>query len=615
MNMDQNTILIAGSVTAVALTAFYHYKKDLDQEAKVDEINVYSIPYLCENIKTQINENVNQNLTSLYISKTEMEKRKENKKRLTKAVRSCAQGDPGEKAFMLSYVKDLLQSKLNINEETIDFVIPFDQPDMLTGQDKYDILMQIYIKKDGFEAFGNLNKLCKFEEDKLNNYGVYYEVDKDDISRYYREFSIHLNYVLKLAVVTQRVFQEVYGLGVVDELIYQKSIDGISAGNSGLTYEQYNYMEEIMQTSDITVPKSYESVWIILHGKPIHFSFLSFRSKAELIRVCTNLYLYDNVGHLNSSNGYKLSYLRNGSRVVVTRPKLTSGWAFFVRKFDSVKALDINKLIIDKNYSIVKETVIWMVKGMLNIIISGDQGSGKTTFLKCIFQFMDQRFEIRTTEAEFELWLNVLYPNLSTVAFRSTDEVSIIDAINIEKKTNGVIMVLGEIVDTIQANAYISLTQSGTKCTYGTIHTITEEDLIDYFRSALLSKNGNFTNEMAAEEQAANGINIDIHWEKTGDGHRYISYITEIIPYPRRNVNTDDSMEKIAESLQMLSRRRAFETREIITFENGEYIIKNSFSERAVKKIIKNLSMEDREKFLTFNKKIEEYIESSERSE
>lgn len=608
MNMDLNTILIAGGCTIAGLVVYFRFKKDLDSEKKVEGTNIFSIPYLCEKIKDRMNENVNQNLSALYLSSYEMNKRRDNKKRLTKALRSCAQGDPGEKAFMLSYIKDLLQSNFNINEDTINHVIPFEQPELLSCQDKYDILMQMYIKENGYDAFGRLNELCGFEEEKCNKFGAFYEVDASDIDKYYNEFSRPLSYIIKLAVVTQRVFQEAYGLGPVDELIYQKAIDGISAGNSGLTNEQYDYMEEIMQTSDIT-SKSYESVWIIINGKPIHFSFLSFGSKAELIRVCKNLYLYDNVGHLTSSNGYKLSYLRNGSRVVVTRPKLTSGWAFFVRKFGSVQAQDINMLLGDENSEIVRDTVIWMVKGMLNIIISGDQGSGKTTFLKCIFQYMDQRFEIRTTEAEFELWLNALYPNLSTVAFRSTDEVSIVEAISIQKKTNGVIMVLGEIVDAAQANAYVSLTQSGTKCTYATLHTVTTEDLIDYLRNALLSKDGNFTNEMAAEEQVANGVDIDIHWVKTGDGHRYISSITEIIPYPRRNVDTGNSMKDIAESLKMLSRRRAFETREIIAYENGRYVFRNPFSMQTVHKVLKNLNKEEGDKFIEFNRQIDECTE------
>lgn len=608
MSIDLNTVLIAGGCTIACLVVYFKFKKDLDMDKEVKEVNAFSIPYLCGRIKDRMNENVNQNLSALYLNSFEMKKRSENKKRLTKALRSCAQGDQGEKAFMLSYIKDLLQSNFNINEETIDFVIPFERPDLLTCQDKYDILMQIYIKEEGNDAFGKLNELCNFEKEKKNQYGVHYEVDRIDINEYYNKFSRPLSYVLKLAVVTQRVFQEAYGLGPIDDLIYQKAIDGISAGNSGLTNEQYDYMEEIMQTTDIT-SKSYESVWIILNGKSIHFSFLSFGSKAELIRVCKNLYLYDNVGQLTSSNGFKLSYLRNGSRVVVTRPKLTSGWAFFVRKFGSVQAQDINKLITDENNEIVKDTVVWIVRSMLNIIVSGDQGSGKTTFLKCMFQYMDQRFEIRTTEAEFELWLNTLYPNLSTVAFRSTDEVSMIEAIDIQKKTNGVIMVLGEIVDTAQANAYISLTQSGTKCTYATLHTVSTEDLIDYLRNALLSKDGSFTNEMAAEEQAANGVNIDIHWIKTGDGHRYISCITELIPYPRKNVDTGNTMEDIAESLKMLSRRRAFETREIIAYENDRYVFKNPFSKHTVSKILKNLNKEEGDKFLEFNRQIERFIE------
>lgn len=600
MHFQSNTILITIIAAAAILFVFFVFKKDVEPDDIDIEENVFAIPYLCNSIKTLLNGIINQNLMELCISRKEMEKRKKQKMRLSTAVRSCAQGNLGEREYIKDYIKDLLQSKLGISEDTVNDVIPFEQPELLTEQDKYEILLQSLKKVGDYNAFEKLSMECGFEAEKKNAFGMYYEVTREDINNAYRRLAMKLPYIIKLEVIAQRIFQNTYGFGCIDETLYQSSVDGISGGTSGITAEQYNFMEEIMKTTDITQSRSFDSVWIILHGKSIHLSFLSFENKSELVRVCKNLYLYDNVGHLTSTNGYKHSYLQNGSRVVVTRPKLTSGWAFFVRKFDSTKVLELNTLVVDDNSQIIIELTKWMVKGLLNIIISGDQGSGKTTYLKAILQYIDQRYQIRTTETEYELWINNVYPNLNVVAFRGTDEVSLIDTINIQKKTDGVIMILGEISDAAQTNAYITLTQAGTKCTIGTCHTLTAEDTIDYFRNGTLSSHGIFTSEMVAEEQVANSINIDIHWEKTADGHRYISYITEIIPLPRENIAAGNRMGEIAEALKVMARKRAFIARDIVVYENGRYLFKNPLSERCVKKIVKNLDKEDRERFLEF---------------
>ena len=162
-------------------------------------------------------------------------------------------------------------------------------------------------------------------------------------------------------------------------------------------------------------------------------------------------------------------------------------------------------------------------------------------------------------------------------------------------------MILGEVASIDLANAFISLTQSGTKATYCTCHCVTTEDLVDYFRNAMLLS-GTFSNEMKAEEQVANAINIDIHWEKTPEGHRYISHITEIVPSPRNILLPENDFKGcIIEALKVMTRQRAFITRDIIVFKDGRYVFKNNLSDHTVQKILRNLKHKDRKKFLAFN--------------
>ena len=600
MIISQINIVLIALVTVLALIIIYFiFKKDLDPEQVNSEEDIYSISFLKDAIKAQFNEIINQNIAELYLNKKETRKRELQKARINTAIRSCAQGNIGEKEFIKDYIKDLLQSNFGINDTTIGNVIPFSQYNKLSSQDKFEIIYYLYRKENRAQAFEYLNKDYNFDREKRNEYGTYYEIVEEDIDDAYLRMSAPLRYIDKLEIVTQRIYQEVYGFSVADSLRDDESIDGISGGCSGISSEQYNYMEETFHTGATKKAKAYHSLWIFFHGKAIHMSCLIFHSQNDLIRTCRNLYSYNTVGHLTSTNGYKLTYQFDGSRVVVVRPNLTTHWAFFLRKFDSAKQLTIEKLIQNKGNQMILEALKWIVKGCLNTILSGDQNSGKTTCLKALGIFFDQRNPVRTTEPEFELWFNNTYDNLNCLCFRGSEELSIIGSINLQKKTDASIMILGEVNSYELASAYISLCQSGTKSTLCTCHCVSTEDAVDYFRNSIMST-GTFRNEMIAEEQVANSIYIDVHWEKASDGRRYISYINEIIPYPREEEEEPGAaLECIAQSLKKLSRKRAFYVRELIVLENNEYVFKNPFSERSIRRIQKNLTEADRSAFMS----------------
>lgn len=601
MDFVQTNIVIISVASAIAfIILFFVFKKDFDKEESTKEKS-FSLESLKRSVDQQFNEIINQNLSDLYLNKRDYKKREENKARVNKAIRYCAQGNIGEKEFIKDYIKFILQNALHINERTINYVLPFDRVEHLTPQDKFEILYQQYFLQYKRKTFAELNRLCGFDEGKYNDYGEYYEITEEDIIKAYDRYAIPLRFNDRLNVVVQRIYQEMYGLSVADILRDDESIDGISGGCSGISTEDYNYMEEMFETGAAKRDRAYNSLWIFYRGKSIRISCMCFQSENDLIRTCKNLYSYNTVGHLTATNGYKLTYQYDGSRVVVVRPNLVTHWAFFLRKFDSAKHLTIDKLLHHENSNIVIMMLEWVIKGCLNTVLSGDQNSGKTTCLKAMGVFFDQRDPIRTTEPEFELWYNNAYDRLNCLCFRSSEELSLIDSINLQKKTDAIRMILGEVNSYELAAAYISLCQSGTKSTLCTCHCVSTEDLVDYFRNAILASGTIGNDVMTAEEQVANSIHIDIHWEKTGNGQRYISYINEIVPFPRCvDVTGKEPIESIAEALQLMSRRRAFQVRELLVLENDRYVIRNRFSERSKARILKNLPAADKGKFLSF---------------
>ena len=213
-----NNLLICFSVIITLVIIYFIFKKDKDYDTEVKQENIYSISYLKEGIRSLFNEIINQNIAELYLNKKETKKREQQKIRLNTALRSCAQGNIGEKEFVKDYIKDLLQNHLQISGETIDVVIPFSKSEQLSVQDKFEILLYIMKRQYYNQAFAKMCEICGFDMPKKNEYGTYYEITREDIEDAYLQYRSSLRYLDKLEILSQRIYQETYGFSVIDEI-------------------------------------------------------------------------------------------------------------------------------------------------------------------------------------------------------------------------------------------------------------------------------------------------------------------------------------------------------------------------------------------------------------
>ena len=231
----------------------------------------------------------------------------------------------------------------------------------------------------------------------------------------------------------------------IDE-IRDMHIDGVSGGVSGIPSTFHEEIDLSVSVSIVSsLPASYDSIWIFFKGKTIHLSFLSFGSESELIRVCKNIYRYNYPGQLSESNGYKVNEMKDGSRVVVVRPPFSESWAFFVRKFDSIEKAEPEELITDTGREIPIEFIKWLIKVFRITAITVSQGTGKTTLLMAIIKFISPAFTLRIQEMAFELHLRRIYPNRNILTFRETTTISGQEGLDLQKKTDGTVNILGEV--------------------------------------------------------------------------------------------------------------------------------------------------------------------------
>jgi pilus assembly protein CpaF len=267
------------------LLIFFLFKERLENDETADT-DIYSLPYLCGEVKNMINEIINMDIGALNLNKKDFENRRALKRSLSDAIRKCAGGNVAEKMIVFSRIKGILAGSLGITEEIIDRTIPFSNPQQLSPADQFEILMYLEKCHGNHDMFRGICLTTGLDKLKKDSEGYSYSVTEDEIAAAYNKLSRPLSYDDKLNILTQRIYEETYGLSVVDLMIMEdNSLDSISGGVSGITKDNYRYLDEDVYNGDFGKKGTHESIWIIYGGKAIHLKFLSFKTKSEMIRI------------------------------------------------------------------------------------------------------------------------------------------------------------------------------------------------------------------------------------------------------------------------------------------------------------------------------------------
>ena len=379
-------ILLIIIVLLIAAFLIYQFLKKRKNEQEEVEIEVddktYTLDMMKDFVKKRLDEITKINLYDIGLSEEELKRRKQKKYELKKALKGCTYGDVNDKKYIKELIYDLLSKEYGVTETNISKAIPFDIPSLLTGQDKFDVIIHEYQKSFGYEALGEMIKkynlaVLKYIQGESK---PCYVITEDEISEIYEKENFKLSFNDKLEIVVQRIYQKYKGYSSIDE-VRDMNIDGVSGGVSGLPE---SFLSQVAQTdadyltqiTDAKVPRACDSIWIMFQGKSIRLAFLSFGTEAELKRVCQNIYKYNNPGQLSDTNGYKINEMKDGSRVVVVRPSMSETWAFFVRKFD-VKRATLEQIVKFDGKEETIELLKFLVKGARIIALTGEQGCRK----------------------------------------------------------------------------------------------------------------------------------------------------------------------------------------------------------------------------------------------
>ena len=615
-----NLMLMFVVAVAVIATIMHFIKKNkneiVDENIDVDD-KTYTLDKIVKFVKKRLDEITKINLYDIGLSEEELKRRKSKKYELKKALKGCTYGDVNDKKYVKELIYDLLSKEYGVDETNISRIIPFDTPSLLSAQDKFEILIHEYKKYFSYEALTELIKKYNLAVLKYisGESKPCYVITSEEIENIYEQEKLELSFADKLEVVVQRIYQQYKGFSSIDE-VRDMNIDGVSGGVSGLPE---SFLSQVAQTDsdylrqamEAKVPRACDSIWIFFQGKSIRLAFLSFGTEAELKRVCQNIYKYNNPGQLSDTNGYKINEMKDGSRVVVVRPSMSETWAFFVRKFD-VKRATLEQIV---RFDGKEETIAllkFLVKGARIIALTGEQGCGKTTMLMAMIENIYETMNLRITETAFELHLRKIYPTRNILSMRETETISGQECLDVQKKTDGSVNIIGEVATDPVASWMIQSAQVASKFTLFTHHAKTFPNLVTALRNSML-RAGTFKDEKTAEEQVVQVLNFDIHLVKDFRGRRYIERITECIPVEEKNEYTfDHRKEKTLEGkltkfmdnatifFSKTTNRELYQYRNILEFADDSYVLVNPISENNIKEMRINMEENDVVEFDAF---------------
>lgn len=598
-----NIFLILIIIAAVILILYRYSKKAANyvDEEEIEVKNIFEMDHIVRRIAQAFQQILKTNVREQNLSRKQVLEFNAKRSKIRKVQKTSAFGDIKAKRQIMAYIKDIVTSdnSFNINSKTIDNIIPFsEEPEKMSGNDKFLIISMLYMKE--FGADGIVKWLDEFglsKQEEITSDDLNYPY-RNTIDKIFKDSCGRMTYNDKLDIFAQRAFERYKGFGTAD-ILFESTIDEVEGGVSGIPKDGIS----VSNGEAKSIPYSYQSIWVIVHGRKIHLSCLSFGSQEELVRVCNNIYKFSPSRALSKASGYVVTTMYNGSRVVDVRPDFADSYAFLVRKFDSAKSIAPEELLKSKQQNEIAILLIkWLVRGYRNIIVTGEQGCGKSTFLKSIIRFIPKSLALRIQELSFELALRFAYPMRNILSFQERGSISAQEGLNLQKKTSGDVNVIGEIATAEQAEHYIQTSRVASLFALATHHAKTSAALVKALANNLMTQHI-CSNMSDAISQVADVVDIDIHLVNI-KGDRHIERITEIILLddPTYPSDTDTNLENpqhadAKEFYKRMTDRQAFKTVDLIQCIGERYVLKNIPSEKMIEEIKKKLTDDEEIEF------------------
>lgn len=417
--------------------------------------------------------------------------------------------------------------KVEEDNDFIDHIIPFDNAEQLTADEKFNIIL--YLSRTDVngrsQAFKNLiEKYDLYNKQRTDGKGSWrytskrYEYNKDDINFIYNDVleGKVLSFADKVEIIVQMLYQSIFGLMCLDTLAYA-DVNEIGFSDDG----RYIYC-----WCDI-------KIWL---------SFLELTKEEARIMQDRAISFDKDAGQLDESSPEKLCYRGDLARITVTQQPYSSARNLCIRIFNQ-RHLEIKELLPDEK---LLTTVTALVRSGASICMQGSLGTGKTTTMSALYELLDDSLHIGIVEDFFEQHIMQKYPCKRIVELKSLQNKSMEDAVKTILRLSVDVADLGEVRSGEALYSVLQLIQSVSMAAWFTVHVANPETTVSRFKNLLLGT-GRYHTEQSAVMDIVNYINL-IFQHNIINGKRVITEIVEVVPMVSTafeygfdiNLNTDE---------------------------------------------------------------------------
>ncbi len=262
------------------------------------------------------------------------------------------------------------------------------------------------------------------------------------------------------------------------------------------------------------------------------------RGEVELRKIVHRI--VDKCGReVNEANPIVDARLENGSRVnIVLKPIAMDGDTVTIRKFSSTP-MNVEKLIAYG--SITREIAMQLkllVEAKYNIFISGGTGSGKTTFLNALSNYIPSDERIITIEDSAELQItgvdNLVRMETKQANAEGKGAITIKDLIKSSLRMRPERIVVGEVrgeeaLDMLQAM------NTGHDGSLSTGHANSAKDMLTRLETMVLQGASGLPLD-AVRRQIGSALDIIVHLSRMRDHSRKVVEITEVLGYEKGEI-------------------------------------------------------------------------------
>ena len=290
-------------------------------------------------------------------------------------------------------------------------------------------------------------------------------------------------------------------------------------------------LQDLVEDSTITeiMVNGPNNIFIEKNGR-LHICDQCFESQKKLEDVVQQIVSQSN-RIVNEANPIVDARLADGSRVnIVLPPVAMDGPVITIRKFPE-NPITIEQLI--SLGSITEEAALFLktlVMAGYNIFVSGGTGSGKTTFLNVLSNYIPCNERIITIEDSAELQLRNI-PNLVRMEVRNANtegnnSITIRDLIKTSLRMRPDRIIVGEVRDAAAIDMLQAM-NTGHDGSMSTGHANSPSDMLNRLEALVLL--GADIPLLAVRKQIASAIDIIVHLGRLRDRSRRVLEIMEVL--------------------------------------------------------------------------------------